>query len=438
MRLALSVLERAVGHRFMVAELRLLVRDSLRLLLKRAWRIRATAASMLRAETAPPMPLRLQVETIDICNLKCRMCSREVLADMNTRTMPLEEFTGMVDVIQPLYVTMNGLGEPLLDKSIFEKLAFLRERGIMSSMPTNGTHLSGTRLERLAANMPDILQMSIDGATRRSFESIRVDGKFDEIVENYGSIVRLQRDGHARRESRIRILCALQKDNIEDFREMYLLVKSMPGVSFSLVPVFDYDAEGHAFAALIPSREDVERVHRRLADAIANSTSDDEVKFYRDWRSVSSVWLVDSSDVSSPALSKHSCLVPWYNAYVDAKGRVFPCCYLLSEPSQVMGNIQDESFEQIWTGRKYQAFRRGLVEDRSRVDGCRTCSRNDDGRLARLRSLAALLGTGRRAAIGAAKLSGVPAPMLDGSAARARRTIWLRSKGEASSAEIDR
>ena len=98
----------------------------------------------------------------------------------------------------------------------------------------------------------------MDGATKASFEYIRVGADFDQIIDNYRALIDLKMRGGARPRTKIAILCALQTGNLDDFRGMFKLVQSMPGLdSFDLVPVFDFDPEGQSFAALIPLRENV-------------------------------------------------------------------------------------------------------------------------------------------------------------------------------------
>jgi radical SAM protein with 4Fe4S-binding SPASM domain len=378
-KLLLSVLP-WVGGGDLVYPLRLLYGRSFGIFRKRIGRLRRMASSMRSADEAPPLPVRLQIETTDVCNLKCRMCSREVLDGMNTSTMPLEQFKDIVKEISPYYLTLNGLGEPLIDKTIFEKLEFVHDRGITTAMPTNGTYIRGEKLEKLAQNLPDTLTFSIDGAGKDSYEYVRVLGNFDQVITNYRAILQRRNDGKTRRNTRVQVLCALQKANLRDFRPMYELKKSMPGVdSFSLVPVFDYDADGHAFAGLIPTRQDVQEVHAEIDKAIGEATDSAQAGFYRNWKSTSSVWL--DHDPDRPAtIYGNSCLVPWYSTYIDTKGRVYPCCYLTNSP-HVMGNINQQSFSEIWRGERYKDFRRSLVHDRKNLAGCKTCSRNDDRRL---------------------------------------------------------
>jgi radical SAM protein with 4Fe4S-binding SPASM domain len=380
--LLLRILTR-LGGRDLVYPLRLLYGRSFGMFVKRIARLRRVASSMRAALEVPPLPLRLQIETTDVCNFKCRMCTREVIEGMNTKMMSLEQFQGIVEEISPYYLTLNGLGEPLIDKTIFEKLEFAHNRGIMTAMPTNGTYVRGEKLERLSQNLPDTLTFSIDGASKQSFEYVRVLGNFDQVITNYRAILQRRNQGKTRPNARVQVLCALQKANLHDYRPMYELKKSMPGIdSFSLVPVFDYDAEGHAFGGLIPTRQDVLYLHAEIDKEIAGAADSEEAEFYRNWKSTASVWL--DHDPSSPTtLCGNSCLVPWYSTYIDTKGRVYPCCYLTNSP-HVMGNINEEPFANIWQGERYRSFRHSLVHDRKDLVGCRTCARNDDRRLQQL------------------------------------------------------
>lgn len=375
-RLILRVLEKAIGQVFL-QPFQLLYGGSLLVFLRRARRLRRLAASMLHADQAPDLPVRLQIETTNLCNFKCRMCTREVIDGMNTVTMPLQQFERVVDEINPFYVTMNGLGEPLIDKTIFEKLAFLHKRGMMTAMPTNGSYIRRTKLDRLAENLPDVLTFSIDGAKKETFEFVRVLGDFDQVIANYQMLLKKRKNGETRKDSKIYVLCVLQKANIHDYRDMYILLKSMEGIDgFNLIPVFDYDPDGNAFSQLVPTADDVVRLHKELDEAIGTAVDSREADFYKNWKKVSSAWFSDPSS-SHQKIYNNACLIPWFNTYIDAKGRVYPCCYLLNT-SHVMGNINQESFKAIWKGETYRKFRHSIATGRAELTGCRTCPRNDD------------------------------------------------------------
>jgi radical SAM protein with 4Fe4S-binding SPASM domain len=242
----------------------------------------------------------------------------------------------------------------------------------------------------LAAELPDILQLSIDGATQESFEAIRKQGDFEKIVENYRAICDLRADGRTRRGTVIRVLCALQRGNLHDYRAMYQLIGTLRGIdSFGLVPV----SFGNAQASQVPSADDVSALHRELDGAIAAAPSQDEKNFYAQWRSVSAVWLKDETGVSAKVKAEHApCAVPWISTYIDAKGRVYPCCFLTGT-SHEMGRLAKDGsgFSGIWTGARYRAFRAKLLSSRPSLEGCRNCPRNDTKTLATVRKMGRLL-----------------------------------------------
>src|SRR5262245_54304376 len=79
-------------------------------LVARSLRLRRLAGTMLSGDLTPPAPVRLQIETTDVCNLRCIHCRREELESMNTLTMPLETFARIVADIEPFYATIAGFG----------------------------------------------------------------------------------------------------------------------------------------------------------------------------------------------------------------------------------------------------------------------------------------------------------------------------------------
>lgn len=358
----------------------------------RLLRLRRLAGAMLHADAAPPPPVRLQIETTDVCNLRCIHCKREKLEDMNTATMPVETFTRIIDAIEPFYVTMAGFGEPLIDRSIISKLALLHRRDICTSLPTNGTYIRH-KCEGLASELPGILQLSLDGATKESFEAIRKRGDFDTIIANYRAICALRADGKTRAHTVIRVFCALQRGNLHDYRAMYRLIKTLRGIdSFGLVPV----SYGSAYNAQVPDKDELLKLHRELDAAIEQAAEESEKNFYRQWRQVSAEWLKSGGpDRFDPETNHAPCTVPWFSAYIDAKGRVYPCCYLTGT-KHVMGMLKKDGggFAEIWTGARYRAFRSDLISKRPKLEGCRACPRNDTRVLSTLRAMQPLLPAG--------------------------------------------
>ena len=64
------------------------------------------------------------------------------------------------------------------------------------------------------------------------------------------------------------------------------------------------------------------------------------------------------------------CYDPWESINVEPNGDVYPC----SVSSQVMGNINKQSIEEIWNGERYQDFRaRVNIGGPKQNEDCRNC-----------------------------------------------------------------
>ena len=102
--------------------------------------------------------------------------------------MPWEIFTKAVDEVSEnncQAITLASRGEPTLHPQLGEMLMYIKNKGILDlKLNTNATKLT----EKLSRNILDAevkeLVFSVDAGTKETYESIRVKGKFDEVVNN--------------------------------------------------------------------------------------------------------------------------------------------------------------------------------------------------------------------------------------------------------------
>src|SRR5206468_3109710 len=98
-------------------------------------------------------------------------------------TKLLDELAGHTDWVEQ--VTLQLGGEPLLDRRLEERVAALKRAGIRSvAFTTNGSLLTEERARKLLEAKIDAIDFSIDGATARMFEGIRVNLVYDEVRDN--------------------------------------------------------------------------------------------------------------------------------------------------------------------------------------------------------------------------------------------------------------
>jgi radical SAM protein with 4Fe4S-binding SPASM domain len=67
------------------------------------------------------------------------------------------------------------------------------------------------------------------------------------------------------------------------------------------------------------------------------------------------------------------CARLWFNPVITWDGKVVPCCFD-KDAEYVMGDLTKESFRAVWTGGKYDRFRRLVLTCRKNIDICRNCT----------------------------------------------------------------
>ena len=73
--------------------------------------------------------------------------------------------------------------------------------------------------------------------------------------------------------------------------------------------------------------------------------------------------------VRSPS---RGCFRMWTTAIVTVDGDVVPCCYD-KYAGHAMGNINYQTFSDIWNGEKYKSFRETAIRSRASIDICSGC-----------------------------------------------------------------
>ncbi|KWT91556.1 radical SAM protein [Candidatus Magnetominusculus xianensis] len=133
-------------------------------------------------------PRKIYIEPTNICNLKCVHCVHNGALTRPAGHMSLGSYKGMIEQIKPLRlhtkIQFTGVGEPFINKNLFDMIKYASDYGFFTLMNTNATILTKERAEKLIDSGLDYLHVSIDGITRESYESIRIGGDFYKVIEN--------------------------------------------------------------------------------------------------------------------------------------------------------------------------------------------------------------------------------------------------------------
>lgn len=171
-------------------------------------------------------PKQLQIETVNkLCNARCPMCT--IFTDArDAQIMKFEQYKPIIDRFVPYkdkidFVTLHGCGEPLLDKSIGEKIRYTKELGFRGiGFSTNVGLLHEKWAKELMDSGIDTLIASIDGLTKEVQEAIRPKaGDFDVIYDNMQNYLRIRNEGNYK--SRVLIRFIRQRLNYKQWDDYY-------------------------------------------------------------------------------------------------------------------------------------------------------------------------------------------------------------------------
>ena len=165
-------------------------------------------------------PVHVDIELAGRCQLACTMCPYgtgefdDSLQGMMPRKMAIlaihQASEGGSSSIK-----LNYRGEPGLYPDLPFMIKFAKEKGFVEvAINTNLTAFSCRRLKEVANAGLDLLIVSVDGATRETYEKIRINGDFEKLRSNLSFIRALGK------RPRIRVQMVVQEENRHEVSQM--------------------------------------------------------------------------------------------------------------------------------------------------------------------------------------------------------------------------
>jgi len=167
-------------------------------------------------------PLYIQIEPNTACNARCRMCPRSVMSfERENKVMSpairekiVKELGDHAGHIRR--VSVNGYGEPLLDKTLPDFIAKLKGVGIAEIFfSTNASLLDEEMGQRLLDSGVDQIDLSVDAFSAEIYETIRIGLSRDKVYKNIEDFIKLRDKISARTKVRFRYI--LQGINDSEF-----------------------------------------------------------------------------------------------------------------------------------------------------------------------------------------------------------------------------
>ena len=120
----------------------------------------------------------------------------------------------------------------------------------------------------------------------------------------------------------------------------------------------------------------IDRVRPHLKEDTINPT-EKMIDAYGEWLPKNPQYNNYNMDTKKRNESMTFCKSPWTSTAINWNGDVFPCSCVHTEEKDRMGNIFEQSFKEIWHGKKYVAARKELLGQPNDLETiCHTCKKN--------------------------------------------------------------
>ncbi len=290
------------------------------------------------------LPFTVSIEPTTACNLKCPECPSGLRAFTRpTGNLKEDFFRKTIDHIHNklLYLIFYFQGEPFINPKFLDMVRYAHDRGIYTITSTNGHFLDDDNARQTIESGLDRIIISLDGTSQDVYEQYRKEGKLDKVIEGTKNLVKWKNQLNSN-HPHIIFQFLVVKPNEHQIPDVYKLAKELGvnEVKLKTAQVYDYKYGN----PLIP----------------------DNPKYSRYTK------LADNSYKFKNSLANH-CWKLWHSAVITWDGAVVPCCFD-KDASHIMGDLKQNSLQEIWQQKTYNYFRSQIVNSRSSIDICANCS----------------------------------------------------------------
>jgi MoaA/NifB/PqqE/SkfB family radical SAM enzyme len=323
---------------------------------------------------AEPRFIDLEIDISNRCNIRCRMCYFSFDQTFHAQAVFMRPgaFASIADSILPHAKTlMLSLGsEPLMSPDFVRVLELAaRYRVPELGFYTNGLLMNDRIVDAIIESGVTVVAISVDGATKTTFESIRKGANFELLLRNVRALVR-RRAEHGGALPRVRFGVVLMRQNIEELPDIVTLAwrLGVEELNFFHAVVYDgLDTEPESLVHHKALSNDCLARARARAHELGLTIVHNPSPFKLDAAPAAIPQPPRAARTTDPY-----CRFPFFHVSIDSGGRVMPCPFAHGEPSfGVVG--PDTPFERIWLGQAFTELRRRILTN-DPPDMCRRCS----------------------------------------------------------------
>jgi len=220
-------------------------------------------------------------------------------------------------------------------------VSYANKKGIYTITSTNGHFLNDANAKKTIESGLDRMIISVDGTTQEVYENYRKEGKLENVLAGARNVVKWKKKMKSS-TPHIIFQFLVVKPNEHQIPDIYRLAEEIgvDEVKLKTAQVYDYEHGND----LIPTIEKYSRYHKK-ADGTYGVKNELLNHCWKLW---------------------HACVISW-------NGLVLPCCFD-KDADHRLGDLNHNTFQDIWYGKEYDQFRKSLLIGRDQIEICKNCT----------------------------------------------------------------
>jgi len=285
-------------------------------------------------------PIYLEITPIGSCNHRCTFCSVDYIGYKSIKQD--EKILG--DRIREMAslgvksIMFAGEGEPTLYKPLPNILDICSEVGIDTSLTTNAVAINETTVKNYVKNCKWI-KVSINAGDRDTYASVHQTKPedFDKVVDNLSAAVKIKKENN--------YSCTIGAQMLllpENMQSAILLAKKMSQIGVDYLVIKPYTQslygtsrkyEGLTYKSMMSLEEELKKYETDEFKVVFRANTMKKLE-----------------ELKQPYEKCYA--TPFFWGYIMADGSVYSCSAFLGNDNFNLGNINTQTFKEIWQGDK--------------------------------------------------------------------------------------
>lgn len=266
--------------------------------------------------------LMVSIEPSNICNAKCIMCPYQKMT-RKKEIMSIDFFKKIVDNCLGYGIknfNLNFYNEPFLDPFIFERIKYLKSKGVRAQLFSNSSIVDSEKI--LESGLDEII-FSLDALKKETYESIRKGLVFEKTINNILNLIKRKRE------------LGLEK----------------PKIKLNFVKQKLNEAELEEFKSFWQNR--VDKIYISVDDNRNNE--------------------VPELSSEEKTLAASPCLRLWSEIIVMSNGKV-PLCCRDYDGKIILGDFNFQNLKEIWESNNFKRIRQMHLDFKAdKILLCKNC-----------------------------------------------------------------